>query len=55
MYTRIQEVYIFGWNVSLDTTPVEVEHAYELLIHLLCVAPAPNDASFETFEGILYN
>ena len=35
--------------------PFEVVHVYELLTHLLGIAPAPNDGSLETFEGILYD
>ena len=35
--------------------PYEVVHVYELLTHLLGIAPAPNDGSLETFEGILYD
>ena len=35
--------------------PFEVVHVYELLTHLLGIAPAPNDGNLETFEGILYD
>ena len=49
MRIRIQEVYIFGWNVSLDLLLLKL-YTYELTIHPLCVAPAQH-AGFETCGG----